>query len=339
MATLLGVERQDWAGVAHVLDVVERAPALRKGVAAALAWAPIDAGGRVTSALLHSGCPPGLWRIGIAASAAHRRDPGELLAFALHGNDAPLRERALRAAGELGRADLRHEIRAALDSESEAVRFAAGWAGALLGEPAAAPVLWALAAGGGPFAERAAAMAAGRSPGQAPREIAALERAAGGLRPVIAAVEALGDPARIPWLLERMAEPTIARRAAHSFATITGVDLAREDLAMAPPEGFHAGPSDDPDDDDVALDPDEDLPWPDPVAIDLWWKRHRRDHAPGTRQLLGKPITPEWLEEVLRRGSQPARATAAVELCLSQRRRVLFEVRAPAAEQRRALSR
>ena len=136
-----------------------------------------------------------------------------------------------------------------------------------------------------------------------------------------------------------MTDPTVARRAAYAFATITGANVADDELVAAPPEGFHAGPSEDPDDDDVALDPDEDLPWPDAAAIHRWWKKHRRDLRGGPRYLLGKPIAPEWLEEVLRKGAQPARAAAAIELCLAQRRRVLFEVRAKASEQRRALGR
>ena len=41
---------------------------------------------------------------------------------------------------------------------------------------------------------------------------------------------------------------------------ITGVDIAYEDLEGAWPEGFVAGPTEDPEDENVAMDPDEDLP-------------------------------------------------------------------------------
>ena len=58
----------------------------------------------------------------------------------------------------------------------------------------------------------------------------------------------------------------------------------------------------------------------------------------GTRHLLGKPMTLEWLEHVLKAGSQPARAAAALELSLRQPRRPVFEVRAPGFLQRRALT-
>lgn len=339
VATLFAMERRDLRGVAGVLDVTERRGALRKGIAAAVAWAPNELAGPVLAGLLHGGCPPEVQRIGIAASAARRRDPGQALGFALHADHPGLRERALRAAGELGRVDLRPEIRAALDSEDRRCRFAAAWAGALLGEPASTPVLWSLAAAESDCSERAAAMAARRAPGEAPARIDGLARSGRGTREAIAAAGALGDPALVPWLLEQMASPALARRAAYAFATITGVDFAALELTAEPPEGFRAGPTDDPGDEDVAIDPDGDLPWPDRLAVDRWWRLHRRELRAGTRHLLGKPIAPEWLEEVLTRAAQPARAAAAVELCLASVRRVLFEVRARAAEQRRALRR
>jgi uncharacterized protein (TIGR02270 family) len=339
VAALLAIGRRDRIGFAAVLDAAEQTPALRKGVAAALAWGSSDVVGPWLAGLVHNRCPAGMRRIGIAACAARRSDPGEALAFALHGDDPRLLERALRAAGELGRADLRPEVRAAFSAEDAACRFAAGWAGALLGEPLSAPVLWELARSGGPHADRAAAMAARCAPGEAPLRMDALARASGGLGAAVSAAGALGDPAKVPWLIEQMANPVIARRAGYAFATITGADLADDALVTKAPEGFRAGPSDDPDDDDVAMDPDEDLPWPGAAAIDRWWKLRRRDLREGTRYLLGKPIEAAWLEEVLRGRMQPVRAAAAVELCLAGRRRVLFEVRAKAAEQRRALER
>ncbi len=56
---------------------------------------------------------PFLRRLGIAACAVHRVDPGAVLAEAIEDPDAALRARALKAAGELGRADLLEALRAA----------------------------------------------------------------------------------------------------------------------------------------------------------------------------------------------------------------------------------
>ena len=83
-------------------------------------------------------------------------------------------------------------------------------------------------------------------------------------RLAVTACGIIGDPAFVPWLIGRMEIPELARAAGESFSMITGVDLAYDDLDTDAPEGFQAGPNDNPDDDNVALDPDEDLPWPDP---------------------------------------------------------------------------
>ena len=48
-------------------------------------------------------------------------------------------------------------------------------------------------------------------------------------------------------------------------------------------------------------------------------------------------MTVDWLCEVLRRGNQPARASAAIEIAIRQRGDVVFEVRAAGGRQRQAL--
>jgi uncharacterized protein (TIGR02270 family) len=81
---------------------------------------------------------------------------------------------------------------------------------------------------------------------------------------------AIGDPVLIPWLMEYMSIPEIARVAGESFTMITGVDLAYDDLDGEWPEGFEAGPTEEPEDEDVEMDTDEDLPWPEPGLIQKW---------------------------------------------------------------------
>ena len=70
----------------------------------------------------------------------------------------------------------------------------------------------------------------------------------------------IGDPVSIPWLIEQMMIPELARVAGEAFTMITGVDIAYEDLEGEWPAGFEAGPTEDPEDENVAMDPDEDLP-------------------------------------------------------------------------------
>lgn len=338
-AAVVAVDRWDLRGVARVLDAFGGAPDLGRGFVAALAWTPFDRVRRLLPGLLSGRCPPSLQWLGISACAAHRQDPGAALGYAILSSDPRLKARAIRAAGELGRADLLPEIRAELRCPDDAVRFWAAWSAALFGEAASAQSLWGFATESGPFTERAACLAMRRmDPAVAYSWLYSLAGAARDARVPLSAAAALGDPAIVPYLLEAMKEPKTARLAGGAISMITGADLSALRLKSKPPEGFEAGPTGDPADENVAMDPDESLPWPDAEAINTWWQRRSIEFKRGTRHLLGKPMTPEWLESVLRGGSQPARAAAAIELSLRQPRRPVFEVRAPGFLQRRGLA-
>ena len=119
---------------------------------------------------------------------------------------------------------------------------------------------------------------------------------------------------------------------------ITGVDIAYEDLECERPEGFEAGPTEEPEDENVEMDQDENLPWPDPELIRKWWAENQGNFQPGVRHLVGKPITPEWCWQVLREGYQRQRAAAAIELAIMQPDQPLFEVRAPGFRQQKLLA-
>src|SRR6202007_1848090 len=51
-----------------------------------------------------------------------------------------------------------------------------------------------------------------------------------GMRMAIAAAGAIGDPEHVPWLIEQMKVPALARIGGEAFAMITGIDLAYDDL-------------------------------------------------------------------------------------------------------------
>jgi uncharacterized protein (TIGR02270 family) len=158
-------------------------------------------------------------------------------------------------------------------------------------------------------------------------------------RSVVCATGAIGDPLYIPWLIERMAEPAIARLAGQSFSTITGVDLAYRDLDRRAPADFQSGPTDDAADENVELDADEYLPWPDPQRIARWWTANQSRFGIGTPYFLGSPKTAmDWLD-ALANAFQPQRRAAALELAIRQPRRAMFEVRARGRLQRRLLAR
>ena len=146
-----------------------------------------------------------------------------------------------------------------------------------------------------------------------------------------------GDPLYITTLIKQMAVPELARVAGEAFSLITGVDLAYQDLEGEWPEGFEAGPTENPEDEDVALDPDEDLPWPDPALVQQWWNGNKGRFRSGQRYLLGEPVSVAQCNTVLRTGFQRQRIAAALELALLQPQQPLFETRAPGFRQQRQL--
>jgi len=85
------------------------------------------------------------------------------------------------------------------------------------------------------------------------------------------------------------------------------------------------------------MDPDEDLPWPEPDLIAEWWNKNKGSFQNGTRYLLGKPISEGQCQHVLRQGYQRQRAAAAIEMAMMHPGQPLFEVRAPGFCQQRLL--
>ena len=118
---------------------------------------------------------------------------------------------------------------------------------------------------------------------------------------------------------------------------ITGLDWAYEDLDGEWPEEDKSGPTEDPEDANVEMDPDEDLPWPNVELIQQWWDNHKHDFQNGTRCLFGSPMSIESLHRVLRTGFQRQRIATALELALHQPGTPLFETRAPGFRQQELL--
>jgi uncharacterized protein (TIGR02270 family) len=157
-------------------------------------------------------------------------------------------------------------------------------------------------------------------------------------RRVIAACALLGDTAYVPWLIEGMADDTLARAAGEAFSLITGADLAALDLERKPPEQVPGGPSDDPEDEDVALDADESLPWPDRVKVLRWWQAQAAGMPAGARCFMGQAVAAGHCGTVLREGLQRQRFVAAALLALLAPGRPLFPACAPVWRQQRLLA-
>ena len=338
-AGVIALEGDDAARIRKVYETVEAAPETVDGLVSAMGWTPRDKlQGKVAGLL---GSEAALWRrVGISACAVHRVDCQDYLTRAVEDPDPALRARALRAAGETARLDLLQALRRQFTAESEACAFWSAWSALLLGDRGAAVErMGALALASAEFASRAAATLPRALPASHSRDwLKQLATMTERRRDLIIACGATGDPDYIPWLIQQMAEsPDHARIAGEAFTFITGVDLAYDDLETDWPEGFEAGPTENPEDGDVAMDPDEDLPWPDPALIEAWWHANQERFTSGSRYLVGAPISAQHCQHVLRGGMQRQRIAAALELALMEPRAMLFETRAPGFRQQAAL--
>jgi uncharacterized protein (TIGR02270 family) len=337
-AAVLAFESASPINIAEVLSIAALAPDLARGAISALGWIDYPQAAPHIQKLCASELRSHR-RIGIAAAAIHRQDPGKPLNDALSSGDPLLRARAARAVGELGRTDLVSLLQLDLNAKDPGYRFWSAWSSALLaGYSSTIQQLQTIAASPGRYRERALHMALrrlGLHSARAWHQQLAQDPQA--LRLAVIGAGIIGDPALIPWLIDHMSIPPLARVAGEAFTMITGVDLAYQDLDCKQPEDFEAGPTEDPNDDNVEMDPDDRLPWPDTALIAEWWGKHQHEYPSGVRHLLGKPISPEWLEQVLRIGRQRQRAAAALELAIHRPGSPLFEVRAPGFRQQEIL--
>jgi uncharacterized protein (TIGR02270 family) len=337
-AALLACEGGDASQIEGLMEIVADASEAGAGLASALAWAPREPAVSSVGRLLAS--PSATVRsAGIVAAAAHGQDPGFVLREAFSSDSRLLRRRAFDAAARLGRRDLLPGLIEGTKDADPTCRFHATRAAVLLGETAGVRALRAMADQAGPLREAAAAVAFRRldlaEAGIWHRSLAKDPR---GARAAIAGAAAMGDPALLPWLIERMLEPAVARLAGEAFTTLTGVDLEAAALDRQRPAGFEPGPTEDAADDDVSMDPDDGLAWPDAARVARWWEAHESDFQRGTRHLCGQVITEATLREVLRAGRQRQRGAAALELVLAGHEQCPFEVRAPGARQLAALA-
>jgi uncharacterized protein (TIGR02270 family) len=337
VATVLALENQSTKKLKTVYKVLEENPELQSGFVSALGWVkPKFLQGKV-SGFLASREP--FWRkIGIAACAVQRVDPKDYLKLGIKDADEDLCCQSLKAAGELGRADLMGDMHKAMASKSPDIKFWAAWAAVLCGDrQQASSTLFSTVKQGGTDEHINVSkamellfrtMASGES-----KDLLAVLKKQSRLRHVIQGVGIRGEIDFIPWLIEQMEVPELSRVAGESFTLITGKDLAYDDLDRDKPEGFESGPTENPEDDDVELDDDEDLPWPNPETIQQWWNANKSEFTLGTRYLNGMPISNKTCQSVLTEGTQRQRKAAALELALMNDNAVLFETSAVGKQQ------
>lgn len=145
-----------------------------------------------------------------------------------------------------------------------------------------------------------------------------------------------GDPYWIAGLLKYMQQPELARVCGEAFSLITGVDLSYQDLDTDQPDNFETGPSEDPDDENLGLDVDSDLAWPNVELVTQWWRHNEHQYVIGLRYLCAAQITPHSCHNLLIKGYQRQRIAASYELALMGQ--AFFETRALAKSQQKLLA-
>ncbi|PMY48202.1 MULTISPECIES: TIGR02270 family protein [Pseudomonas] len=277
-------------------------------------------------------------RLGLAACGMHRHDPGPALLTGLSDADPSVLARAARTAGELRRRDLMPTIRAHRLHPDPATRFWANWATAQMGDEHALEPLRQFAEQPGEFQYRAlCVLLAWQKRENSIAWIRQLIENPEQQRIGIQAIGLLGDPFSVPWLILQMSDLPHARVAGEAFSLITGADLALLDLELQDLPDFDAGPNDDPEDANVAMDPDENLPWPDPQLIAAWWQAHGGDFQAGMGYVLGLQQSENSYRRVLVQGQQRQRIAAAFGVARWRPNEVLFPTSAPAWRQKMLL--
>lgn len=320
-----------------ILKVSSREPGLSKGFISAIGWLDWQQAEKIIHNFAIS-TSSDLRRMSLAACAIHRSTPGQVLIDSLSSDDFAVQARALKAVGELRLQELLPLLQDNFSVEERKCRFYAAWSAALLSDSGAIAVLQDIAESDSEYVEKSSAMVLRSMKLEDSHGwLRELSQNKGKTRLSIQGVGVVGDPVSVPWLIEVMQMPEFARVASESFSMITGADLAYDNLAEDWPEGFEAGPSEDPEDENVEMDADENLPWPNVALIAKWWNEKKEGFRVGTRYLVGKPISAEYLQQVLRTGYQRQRAAAALELAILQPGMPLFEVRAPGFRQQKIL--
>lgn len=277
-------------------------------------------------------------RLGIAACGIRRINPRGYLDQATNSGDIFLRAIAFKTVGELKRMDLLPQLQEHFQHENQECRFQAARSALLLGDASAMDTLSTFVHSQPRLTLPAMQVALRVADGQTTRQwLQALSKNPQARRGVLIGTGIAGDSAYMPMLIKQMANPALARAAGDAFSMITGADLAEENLEGEWPEGFEAGPNDDPEDEDVALDEDEDLAWPDTERVSMWWEKNKGALPPGQRYLAGSPISPEHCLYVLKNGSQRHRQAAALELALGQADATYINTREPGYAQKNKL--
>lgn len=335
-ATVRAIEENDDAQLDRLFALGSAVSKLRPGLTSAFNWVSAQFLRGIGTKLLAS-TDSFKQYTGIDACIAHRVDPGMVLTPLVCHEDVILRTRAIRAAGEMAKRNLRSQCEQYLSDKDIDCRFWAAWSAVLLGNRAnAVDVLKHFAQSMNPFQQHALQLVLKViCMAEAHDLLKKLAVDSANIRNLILGAGITGDPYYIPWLIKQMEDPKLSRLAGESFSFITGLDLAYLDLERDAPEGIELGPNDDPENNNVQMDEDDNLPWPDSIKIQMWWNKNSVNFTKGERYFIGKPVSREHCIQILKEGFQRQRIAAALYLRLLDAEMSIFPIIAPAWRQKR----
>ncbi len=266
---------------------------------------------------------------------AYRRiDSGLRLDGPAASPDAGIRSRALRLAPLLpGRLEPSTVEQALASSETD-IRSAALQSGCILGVRGAfSSVLSTVKGGGAGFGTAALLLGLSGEEGAvaalAPSLTEGARRAdsmfALGFTGRVSAVEAL-----VPLLQDKKLAPL----AAEAIATITGLPIAKQFAKPSAPWS----PEGKDEEKDERFGPAAELPKPEPLAIEEWWRREKQKFDPRHRYLRGRPFSPDVLLQELETGPARRRAGLALDAAVRSTGAHCLTVDALTARQREELS-
>ena len=281
--------------------------------------------------------------VAINALSGFRSDPSSYkqhILEAMNSDNVNLVQCALNAVGVLGILDFKPYLDVAMKSDDEDIMFTASWSATRFGDGQAMDMLKEFVSN--PiYCEKALQLVILQKDMDSTIEILRkLYEQDETKRFSIAGLGYIGKANSIQQLIKIMEDSELARIAGHAFSTITGVDLEQEGLITDQPATVEAGPSKTPDEENVDLDPDEDLPWPDFEKLRYWWSlaENQNRFLDNERYLYGKPFSKLQLQRILYNGNQKQRIFAANCLGAYERDKPIFNVFSPEKYQAITLS-
>ncbi|MFK5891690.1 MAG: TIGR02270 family protein [Pseudomonadota bacterium] len=320
-ATVVAFKSHDMDKISKAVKVGLSNGDAEKGLISALGWLP---GNLVHSWIKKFFTSKDLNHkyLALCACSIRRENPSDYLNRILDRDDCKenikLYARALRIIGELRRQDLMQYLTDALVHDNEEIKFWAIWSLILLGHHQQVSQLESYVLSENPNQKHAINIAFRVLPIEQAREwISKLSNIKSQTRTVIQATGILGDPHAVNWLILKMKEMVNARLAAQSFYFITGIDLVSNGLIGEDKNHLISQPDDLEGDNDLSLDEDENLPWPDYEKVSAMWMNCGNRFVAGQRYFLGQAISADTLKNNIRNGNQRQIHAAALELALT----------------------